>query len=622
MSGFLCSMVGVSFISAPTADTYIVPTAGFTDDLNTKILLKFDGNNNDTIGSGRTANTISTSGSPARSNTIFKYGSESMQIPASASTTSTVYANNASDWDMFVRDFTVEYWAYVPSFTDMTYPFSAGLSKMIGNTNSPFNGNDWGWSFGFLNDGTLRLFYYSGSYRSVASTTTFATNTWHHLVCEHRNSDGRIRIGANGVWLATATKIAPGFTNPFLTIGTVRLNSPNFYIDEVRVSHSLRYSTTTTSFTNSLFNWNQYHINQLAYAGLDSTGRPVFGFSTKDLTSTYPTFTLFRVNSDLTITQGSKNTITSVDVVNAPVAAIDTDNNYGYCTYAKTSGGMFAKTFTIDKDNLSIGTAGTEATIFPTTDAGFCSSSYLGNGRVMHWHRRGGQVSAMKYTTRSGTTLTVSTNEIADGLGNGDVYHEIRAFDRSADLYRVMHVGKNNNPQARASYFNDTSASIASSETTFSWSLGGGINHRNIVRLKAADKFMIFAKGATTAQVAAGTVTWPGSGTGAPTIAQGAVLTLTDLPNGNLYGAVDGFANDEAYIVYKKNSDSLFYWRKITASTNTLTEGSANVVSIGSASTTGALILSSAQAFSKKLIVAVADNSGSSSPDILVMDVT
>lgn len=402
------------------------------------------------------------------------------------------------------------------------------------------------------------------------------------------------------------------------TSGTVVATSSSITINDTSLTAT---TVSTTSFTNALFNWNQYHVNQLAYAGLDTSSRPVFGFSTKDVTSTYPTFTLFRVNSDLTITQGSKNTITSVAVDNSPVAAIDTDNNYGYCTYCKGQG-MFAKTFTIDKDNLSIGTAGTEAEIFPSTDAGFVSSSYAGNGRVIHWHRRGGQVSAAKYTTRSGTTLTVATNELADSHADGDVYHEIRAFDRSADLYRIMHVGNNSNPQATAQYYNNTSASTASSITNFSWSLGGGITHRNIVRLKAADKFMILAKGATTAQVAAGTVTWPGSGTTAPTIAQGAVLSLTDLPNGNLYGAVDGFANDEAYIVYKKNSDSLFYWRKITASTNTLTEGSANLVSIGSASTTGALILSNAQAFSKKLIVAVADNSGSSSPDILVMVVT
>jgi hypothetical protein len=230
---------GLSKFEPPSG--YTVPTAGFTDDTNTKLLLKFDGNNNDTVGSGRTAKTISIVNSPARSSSIYKYGSQSMQIPASASIVHTVSANNATDWDIFARDFTLECWTYVPSFTDHTYGFGSGVPKLMGNTNGNTSGFDWGWSFGFLNDATLRFFYFSGGYRAIATTTTFATNTWHHIVLEHRNSDGRLRIGANGSWLAEGTKVAPGFTNPFFVIGTVRLNSPNYYVDEVRISHSLRY---------------------------------------------------------------------------------------------------------------------------------------------------------------------------------------------------------------------------------------------------------------------------------------------------------------------------------------------------------------------------------------------
>lgn len=387
------------------------------------------------------------------------------------------------------------------------------------------------------------------------------------------------------------------------------------------VSPAAVATTSTTSFSNVSWNWGQFINYQLAYAGLDSSSRPVFAFGYRNATSTYPNFILFRVNSDLTITQGSANEIAAVAVTDGVVATVDTDNGYGYCYYNKSAGGAYAKTFTIDKDNLTIGTAGTEATLFTASDAGMVSATYLGGGRVAFFHRKGGQFSATKYTTRSGTTLTVGT-ELLSGFADSQVYSEIRAFNASGSLYRFMHVGLNNDPQARALYYNDTSAATASSTTTFSWSLGTGINHRNIVRLKTADKFMILAKGSTAAQVAAGTVTWPSSGTSAATIAQGTVLSLTDLPNGNLYTAVDGFANDEAYILYKKNSDSLFYWRKITASTNTLTEGSANSVSIGSANTTGAFVANSVQAFSKKYIVAVADNSGSTAPDIMVLEVS
>lgn len=380
-------------------------------------------------------------------------------------------------------------------------------------------------------------------------------------------------------------------------------------------------TVSTTSFSNVSWLWSQFYMYQLAYAGLDSSSRPVFAFGYKNATSTYPNFILFRVNSDLTITQGSANEITAAAVSDGVVATVDTDNGYGYCYYHKSAGGAYAKTFTIDKDNLSIGTAGSEATIFATTDAGMVSATYLGSGRVAFFHRRGGQLSAVKYTTRSGTTLTVG-NELLTGFADSQVYSEIRAFDASGSLYRFMHVGLNNNPQARALYYNDTTAATASATTAYSWSLGTGINHRNIVRLKTADKFMIMAKGSTAAQVAAGTVTWPSSGTSAATIAEGAVLSLTDLPNGNMYAAVDGFANDEAYIIYKKNSDSKFYWRKITASTNTLTEGSANEVSILSSNSTGAFVANSVQAFSKKYIVGVVDNTTTTAPDIFVAEVS
>jgi hypothetical protein len=59
---------------------------------------------------------------------------------------------------------------------------------------------------------------------------------------DHRNSDGRIRIGANGTFLAEATRVGSGpGSQTFFNIGPVRLNQPNYYVDELRVSHNIRY---------------------------------------------------------------------------------------------------------------------------------------------------------------------------------------------------------------------------------------------------------------------------------------------------------------------------------------------------------------------------------------------
>jgi hypothetical protein len=380
-------------------------------------------------------------------------------------------------------------------------------------------------------------------------------------------------------------------------------------------------TVSTTSFSNVSWNWSQFYVYQLAYAGLDSSSRPVFAFGYKNATSTYPNFTLFRVNSDLTITQGSANQITAVAVSDGVVATVDTDNNYGYCMYHKSAGGAYAKTFTIDKDNLSIGTPGSEATIYATSDAGIVSADYAGGGRVHYFHRRGGQFSGNFYSTRSGTTLTIGT-EILGNVGASVVYTQLRTSDASGSLYRHIIISGNGAPQASAMYWNNTSGSTASTASAISWGTGSGIRPHSLVRLKSADKFMIVTSGATAAQMASVTVTWPASGTTAPTLSTGTALSFTDTPATNMYGAIDGFSNDEAYIIYKKSSDSKFYWRKITASSNTLTEGSANEVAILSSNAANAFACRGVQAFSKKYIVGVVDNSTSTAPDIFVTEVT
>jgi len=219
---------------------YTTPTAEFTDDADTKLLLKFNGNYNDTNTSGRTAKTIQTLDSPSRNSTIKKFGTESLLIDASASVLDRVYTTSTnSDFFWMNQNFTLEFWTYVPSFTDMTYPYSSGLSKQTGQT----VGGDWGWSFGFISDATLRFYYWNGSGPSfITSTVTAAINTWHHCMLDYRHSDGRIRMGLNGEFVGEATKVGtPSTGGTQFTIGSVRVNSPNFYIDELRVSHSLRY---------------------------------------------------------------------------------------------------------------------------------------------------------------------------------------------------------------------------------------------------------------------------------------------------------------------------------------------------------------------------------------------
>lgn len=378
-------------------------------------------------------------------------------------------------------------------------------------------------------------------------------------------------------------------------------------------------TVSTTSLSNVDWNWDQYYIFQLAYAGLDSSSRPVFMFGYKDTSTTYPEVMLFRVNSDLTITQGTPTSIVSTAVNPNVAATVDTDNNYGYCAYNKTTGGAYAKTFTIDKDNLSTGTPGSEATLYATTDGAMVSADYAGNGRVHYFHRRGGQLSGNYYSTRSGTTLTIGT-EIIGYIGASTVYTQIRNFTYSGTRYRHVIISGNAGAQAAAVYWDNTTAATAGAATSITYSMGTGIKSHNLVRLKAADKFMIITSGSTAAQVVAGTVTWPTSGTTAPTISAGTPITLTDYPNGNMYGAIDGFQDDEAYVVYKKNSDSKFYWRKINSVGNTLYEHAANEILVLSSNSANAFVCQRAEAFGKKYMIGVVDNSTTTKPDVFVTE--
>jgi hypothetical protein len=224
---------------ANISPTYVLP-GDFGDDANTRLLMKFEDNYSDTNTTGRTAKSFSTSGTPDTSSTYKKFGTESFYSAPSTFLTNLIQTTtDFDDFKWYERDFTCETWAYIPSFTDHT--FSSGsfsIPKLMGGTAS----NDYGWAFGFRSDAKLSFWYWNGSVgMNIVSTETFATNTWHHIVMDHRLGDKRIRIGANGVFLNSAGRTgSPAAGNTF-SIGTVRLNSPEFYLDNLRISHMLRY---------------------------------------------------------------------------------------------------------------------------------------------------------------------------------------------------------------------------------------------------------------------------------------------------------------------------------------------------------------------------------------------
>jgi len=226
---------GFKFQSAPD---YTVP-GDYEDDLDTRILLKFNDNFSDTNTSGRSAKSMQTVNSPTRSSSVVRFGSQSLSIVSSTSSLPRVFTTSTRIhfqwWD---QDWTVECWFYTTSFADHTFFSGSNLiPKLMGYTAS----NDYAWAFGALSDARLAWWYWNGSGQTVVSDATLSTNTWHHIMMDHRFSDGRIRLGIDGQFVKTGSRIgSPVGANEF-SVGSVRLNSPQYNCDNLRISHLLRY---------------------------------------------------------------------------------------------------------------------------------------------------------------------------------------------------------------------------------------------------------------------------------------------------------------------------------------------------------------------------------------------
>ena len=243
MGAFRLNSLGKYTVTAPSG--YTVPTAGFTDDSNTRLLLKFDGNFNDTIGSGRTAKTMTAYDSPTRSSSIYKFGTQSLIAPGTSTFPSVYTTSTLTDFVFANKDFTCEAWVYYNSFTNVAFGWSGGVPKTI--TFSDGTNNTLSWGLGANWNGTIRLLYWNGSAASILeSSSAITTGVWHHIAFDHRVSDGRVRLLVDGQYVSTATR-AGSFTStvPQFRVGGFWASDSTThwsgYVDEVRISHSLRY---------------------------------------------------------------------------------------------------------------------------------------------------------------------------------------------------------------------------------------------------------------------------------------------------------------------------------------------------------------------------------------------
>ena len=162
--------------------------------------------------------------------------------------------------DWWVNDFTLEAWIYPTTLTGWDYLDVVNrLPSAIGNA-SATNTNNF-WSFGPINTGAVRLYYYNGAAVLVTSTETVKVNQWNHIAFT-KNSAG-IRIFVNGVGTtATAVSGTPQSGNTYpLIVGQINSASCNGYIAGTRIVNGTALYTSSfappitppTAVTNTSF---------------------------------------------------------------------------------------------------------------------------------------------------------------------------------------------------------------------------------------------------------------------------------------------------------------------------------------------------------------------------------
>lgn len=216
MSGFLCSMVGVS----------------------------------PAVAAGRTARIVTTVGNAQVSTAQSKFGGASALFDG----TSDGLSVSAGGFNVGTNDITIEFWVRHAAINDQQVycDFRTG-------TNSHF-------IFYVRSDNKLEL-YDGGS--TYTSTVTMATNTWYHLAISRSGTS--LKVYRDGTEVMSATNSRSLSDNSSIAIGSsyefTSTNSVNGWIDEFRVSSTARYTAgftpSATPFTNDVNTLLLLHCNNI-----------------------------------------------------------------------------------------------------------------------------------------------------------------------------------------------------------------------------------------------------------------------------------------------------------------------------------------------------------------------
>jgi len=206
--------------------------------------------------------------------------------------------------DVGATDFTVEFWMRALPGANASGPCVAGPDTWIsGNImfdRDIFGTGDYG-DYGISLYGGRIAFGVATSTasRTICGATNVADGQWHHIAVTRRSSDGQLSIFVDGVLDGQAPgpvgdisyrdgRVAQWPSEPYLVIGAEkhdydRVAYPSFngWIDEVRISNTLRYTVSfarpTQPFTSDALTVALYHFDEGAGLIVNDTSGAVDG---------------------------------------------------------------------------------------------------------------------------------------------------------------------------------------------------------------------------------------------------------------------------------------------------------------------------------------------------------
>jgi len=227
----------VSNIARYTSN-FTAPTAPFTNDSNTLLLLHMDGTDARTVfrddnGDGRTANGITAFGNAQVDTAQSKFGGSSALFDG----TGDYLLVNSEGMTLGSNDWTIEMWI---RFTSVP---GSGVYDIIYDQRT-FGGSN---THPVIFAENSKFAYQAGG-SNYYVTFTIVVNTWYHIAVSRSGSTRKFYI--NGTEYTSTTDTITYTSNPvYIATDTGGLNGFAGHIDEIRVSNSARYTSNFTAPT-------------------------------------------------------------------------------------------------------------------------------------------------------------------------------------------------------------------------------------------------------------------------------------------------------------------------------------------------------------------------------------